>query len=149
MVCSDATMLAVWAIALVKLALHTYFNDGYGFFRDEFDYLSCGEHFDWGYVDQPPLIPWLTELSRLVLGESLRAVRFIPALASLYAMKPIEVPIAHEERFAGRSKYSIYSLIRLNFDLITGFSVVPLQLFSMVGMAVAVLSALLVAYLFV
>ena len=56
---------------------------------------------------------------------------------------PIEVPIAHEERFAGRSKYSLYSLIRLNFDLITGFSVVPLQLFSMVGMAVSILSALL------
>ena len=48
-----------------------------------------------------------------------------------------------------RSKYSLYSLIRLNFDLITGFSVVPLQLFSMVGMAVSVLSALLVVYLFV
>jgi undecaprenyl-phosphate 4-deoxy-4-formamido-L-arabinose transferase len=74
---------------------------------------------------------------------------FIPALASLYAMRPIEVPIAHEERFAGQSKYSLYSLVRLNFDLITGFSVVPLQLFSMVGMAVASLSALLVVYLFV
>ena len=74
---------------------------------------------------------------------------FIPALASLYAMKPIEVPIAHEERYAGQSKYSLYSLIRLNFDLITGFSVVPLQLFSMVGMAVSTLSALLVIYLFV
>ena len=74
---------------------------------------------------------------------------FIPALASLYAMNPIEVPIAHEERFAGQSKYSLYSLIRLNFDLITGFSVVPLQLFSMVGMAVSTLSALLVIYLFV
>src|SRR5580692_7903697 len=74
---------------------------------------------------------------------------FIPALASLYAMNPIEVPIAHAERQAGRSKYSLYSLIRLNFDLITGFSVVPLQLFSMIGMAVATLSALLVAYLFV
>src|ERR1700675_2908128 len=66
---------------------------------------------------------------------------FIPALASLYAMNPIEVPIAHEERFAGRSKYSMYSLIRLNFDLIAGFSVVPLQLFSMGGMAVSLLSA--------
>ena len=74
---------------------------------------------------------------------------FIPALASLYAMNPIEVPIAHEERHAGQSKYSLYSLIRLNFDLITGFSVVPLQLFSMVGMAVSALSALLVVYLFV
>jgi undecaprenyl-phosphate 4-deoxy-4-formamido-L-arabinose transferase len=74
---------------------------------------------------------------------------FIPALAALYAMRPVEVSIAHEERHAGQSKYSMYSLIRLNFDLITGFSVVPLQLFSMVGMAVATLSALLVAYLFV
>src|ERR1700719_4709076 len=74
---------------------------------------------------------------------------FIPALASLYAMRPIEVPIAHEERFAGQSKYSMYSLVRLNFDLITGFSVVPLQLFSMVGMTVALFSALFVFYLFV
>ncbi len=64
-------------------------------------------------------------------------------------MNPIEVPIAHEERHAGQSKYSLYSLIRLNFDLITGFSVVPLQLFSMVGMAMSALSALLVIVLFV
>src|SRR5271154_4942656 len=83
------------------------------------------------------------------LNQTREVNTFIPALASLYAMNQIEVPIAHEERFAGRSKYSMYSLIRLNFDLITGFSVVPLQLFSMVGMAVSLLSALLVAYLFV
>ena len=74
---------------------------------------------------------------------------FIPALASLYAMNPIEVPISHEERFAGRSKYSMYSLIRLNFDLITGFSVVPLQLFSMTGMLVAMISAVLFVVLLV
>jgi undecaprenyl-phosphate 4-deoxy-4-formamido-L-arabinose transferase len=85
----------------------------------------------------------------LALNETREVNTFIPALASLYAMNPIEVPITHEERHAGRSKYSLYSLIRLNFDLITGFSVVPLQLFSMVGMAVSVLSALLVVYLFV
>ncbi|HEY0746847.1 MAG TPA: glycosyltransferase [Steroidobacteraceae bacterium] len=83
------------------------------------------------------------------LNQTREVNTFIPALASLYAMKPIEVPIAHEERFAGRSKYSLYSLIRLNFDLITGFSVVPLQLFSMVGMAVSLLSALFFVYLFV
>jgi len=83
------------------------------------------------------------------LNQTREVNTFIPALASLYAMNPIEVNIAHEERYAGRSKYSLYSLIRLNFDLITGFSVVPLQLFSMVGMAVSVLSALLVIYLFV
>src|SRR5471032_1112147 len=81
------------------------------------------------------------------LNQTREVNTFIPALASLYAMNPVEVDIAHEERFAGRSKYSLYSLIRLNFDLITGFSVVPLQLFSIVGMAVATLSALLVVYL--
>ena len=77
------------------------------------------------------------------LNQTREVNTFIPALASLYAMKPIEVPIAHEERFAGSSKYSMYSLIRLNFDLITGFSVVPLQLFSMTGMVVALISAVL------
>jgi len=83
------------------------------------------------------------------LNQTREVNTFIPALASLYAMRPVEVPIAHEERFAGKSKYSMYSLIRLNFDLITGFSVVPLQLFSMAGMAVAILSVLFVVYLFV
>ena len=70
------------------------------------------------------------------LNQTREVNTFIPALASLYAMRPVEVPIAHEERYAGQSKYSMYSLIRLNFDLITGFSVVPLQLFSMGGMAI-------------
>jgi undecaprenyl-phosphate 4-deoxy-4-formamido-L-arabinose transferase len=83
------------------------------------------------------------------LNQTREVNTFIPALASLYAMNPVEVPIAHEERFAGRSKYSLYSLIRLNFDLITGFSVVPLQLFSMTGMLVALLSALLFVVLIV
>jgi undecaprenyl-phosphate 4-deoxy-4-formamido-L-arabinose transferase len=83
------------------------------------------------------------------LNQTREVNTFIPALASLFAMRPIEVPIAHEERFAGKSKYSMYSLIRLNFDLITGFSVVPLQLFSMVGMTVALLSALFFVFLIV
>src|SRR5258708_40185283 len=75
-------MAIVWAIALAKLLFHFYFNNRYGYFRDEFDYMSCGDHLSWGYVDQPPLIPFLIHISRAVLGDSLRAVRFIPALAS-------------------------------------------------------------------
>jgi undecaprenyl-phosphate 4-deoxy-4-formamido-L-arabinose transferase len=74
---------------------------------------------------------------------------FIPALAYSFAQNPTEVVIGHEERHAGESKYSLYSLIRLNFDLMTGFSVVPLQLFSMFGMLLSLGSALLVAYLLV
>ena len=72
---------------------------------------------------------------------------FIPALAYSFAQKPTEIEVAHEERHAGESKYSLYSLIRLNFDLMTGFSVVPLQWFSMTGIAVSLLSAVFVAFL--
>jgi undecaprenyl-phosphate 4-deoxy-4-formamido-L-arabinose transferase len=72
---------------------------------------------------------------------------FIPALAYTFAHRPSEVAVLHEERSAGASKYSIYRLMRLNFDLITGFSLVPLQLFSLAGMLVAMTSVVL--YVFV
>jgi undecaprenyl-phosphate 4-deoxy-4-formamido-L-arabinose transferase len=72
---------------------------------------------------------------------------FIPALAYSFAQNPTEVEVAHEERFAGESKYSLYSLIRLNFDLMTGFSLVPLQWFSMAGIVISLLSALFVVVL--
>lgn len=63
---------------------------------------------------------------------------FIPALAYTFAHNPTEVMVRHEERVAGESKYSLYQLIRLNFDLVTGFSVMPLQVFSLFGMVVAI-----------
>jgi len=72
---------------------------------------------------------------------------YIPALAYSYSHNPTEIEVAHEERAAGESKYSLYRLIRLNFDLVTGFSVLPLQLFSFFGMFVAVAS--LAVYLIV
>jgi undecaprenyl-phosphate 4-deoxy-4-formamido-L-arabinose transferase len=58
---------------------------------------------------------------------------FIPALAYTFSSNPTEIEVSHEERFAGESKYSLYKLIRLNFDLMTGFSLIPLQLFSLMG----------------
>lgn len=72
----------VLAIAAALLLFHIYFNNRYGYFRDEFDYIACGNHLAWGYVDQPPLIPVLIRLCRAVLGDSLRSIRFIPAVAS-------------------------------------------------------------------
>ncbi len=75
-------MAIIWAIALAKLLFHIYFNNRYGYFRDEFDYISCGDHLGWGYVDQPPLIPFIIHINRAILGDSLRSIRFIPALAS-------------------------------------------------------------------
>jgi len=72
---------------------------------------------------------------------------FIPALAYSFAQHPTEVVVGHEERVAGESKYSLYQLIRLNFDLMTGFSLVPLQIFSMGGIVISLLSAVLVVVL--
>jgi undecaprenyl-phosphate 4-deoxy-4-formamido-L-arabinose transferase len=74
---------------------------------------------------------------------------FVPALAYRFARNPTEIVVEHEERTAGESKYSLYSLIRLNFDLVTGFSLVPLQMFSMLGMLMSVASAALVVLLLV
>lgn len=73
---------------------------------------------------------------------------FIPALALTYASNPTEVGIRHEERPAGTSSYNLYGLIRYNFDLVTGFSVFPLQMFTMVGLLVSMASFAFVVFLF-
>ncbi|HWA87038.1 MAG TPA: glycosyltransferase, partial [Opitutus sp.] len=72
---------------------------------------------------------------------------FIPALAYSFSGNPAEVGVKHEERHAGVSNYSVYKLIRLNFDLITGFSLAPLQYFTMFAMLCAAGSLLLVLVL--
>lgn len=72
-----------------------------------------------------------------LVSQCQEANTFIPALAYTFANNPIEITVKHEERFAGESKYSLYQLIRLNFDLVTGFSVIPLQIFSIMGMLLA------------
>jgi undecaprenyl-phosphate 4-deoxy-4-formamido-L-arabinose transferase len=84
-----------------------------------------------------------------VMTASDEASTFIPALAQQYARRPIEIPVAHEARAAGESKYSLYRLLRLNFDLMTGFSVVPLQLFTLFGFLVAVSGFLFGVYLLI
>jgi len=58
---------------------------------------------------------------------------FIPALAYTFAQNPAEVEVEHAARGAGSTKYSFYRLLRLNFDLVTGFSLAPLQIFSVIG----------------
>jgi undecaprenyl-phosphate 4-deoxy-4-formamido-L-arabinose transferase len=72
---------------------------------------------------------------------------FVPALAYTFARNPTEIMVRHEPRAAGASKYSLYRLIRLNFDLMTGFSLVPLQVFTMAGLVIASLSLMFVVYL--
>jgi len=72
---------------------------------------------------------------------------FIPALAYSFSGNPAEVGVKHEERHAGVSNYSFYKLVRLNFDLITGFSIAPLQYFTMFAMLCCAGSGLFVLVL--
>jgi len=72
---------------------------------------------------------------------------YVPALAYTFARRPVEVEVEHEERAVGESKYSMLRLMRLNFDLMTGYSRVPLQVFSWSGIIIACGSLLFVVYL--
>lgn len=74
---------------------------------------------------------------------------FIPALAYSYSRNPTEIPVLHDERESGTSKYSFLKLIQLNFDLMTGYSLVPLQTFTVLGMIISFFSFLFVVYMFI
>lgn len=93
-------MAAVVALACLKFLFHLYFNNRYSYFRDEFDYIVCGDHLAWGFVDQPPMIPFLIKICRAVFGDSLRSVRLIPAIAAS-AMLVQTAAIARE--FGGKA----------------------------------------------
>ena len=77
------------------------------------------------------------------------ATTFIPALALSYASHPTEIGVTHEPRFAGESNYSFYGLIRYNFDLVTGFSLFPLQVFTLLGMLISLCSFFFVVFLII
>ncbi len=81
------------------------------------------------------------------INDSREVTPFIPALAYTFARHPTEIVVRHEERAAGESKYSLLRLIRLNFDLMTGYSRLPLQIFSWSGIVIAGASLLFVLYL--
>ena len=71
----------VLLIAACKLVVHLYAGHRYGYLGDELYYLACSRHLAWGYVDQPPLIAMIAWAVRNTLGQSLLALRFLPALA--------------------------------------------------------------------
>jgi undecaprenyl-phosphate 4-deoxy-4-formamido-L-arabinose transferase len=74
---------------------------------------------------------------------------FIPALANLFSHRVAEIPVSHAERESGQSKYSLFKLLRLNFDLMTGFSNLPIHMVVFMGVAIALLGFLLGLFLFI
>jgi hypothetical protein len=102
--------VAVVLLAAAKLLVHllTTGRFGYGFFVDELYFLACAEHLDWGYVDMPPLLPAVTAAMRALLGDSLMAVRILPAL--LGAALVILTGVLAREMGGGRSAASLAAL---------------------------------------
>jgi undecaprenyl-phosphate 4-deoxy-4-formamido-L-arabinose transferase len=84
-----------------------------------------------------------------IINESAETTTFIPALAQKFAINPVEIEVAHSEREQGQSKYSLFRLVRLNFDLMTGFSLAPLQAVTMAGIFISALSFLFAAFMFI
>src|SRR5213078_1892481 len=76
---TDSVMIAVFSMA--ALLVHLLTNGRYGYFRDELYYIACGQHLDFGYVDQPPLSILLIRLSRMLFGDFLFGIRLLPAVA--------------------------------------------------------------------
>lgn len=74
---------------------------------------------------------------------------FIPALANLFSHRVAEIPVGHAERERGKSKYGLIKLLRLNFDLMTGFSNLPIHMVGFMGVAIALLGLFFGLFLFI
>lgn len=81
------------------------------------------------------------------VNQCTETITFVPALAYLFARRPVEIEVAHAAREQGQSKYSLYRLVRLNFDLMTGFSLAPLEFFTLSGMLISAASLAFVVFL--
>src|SRR5439155_17445134 len=110
------------------------------------------------------LISWSVGVRIRDCGSMLRAYRrdvvnqlvrtaerapFLPVLAASVAQAPIEISSAHAPRLTGRSRYSLLRFMRLGFDVMTGFSMVPIQMVSLVGIGVALAGMAFGGFLFV
>src|SRR5882762_6457078 len=73
---------SVYILAAMAVGIHFLCNSKYGYFRDELYYAACGEHLAWGYVDHAPLVAFASWISRNLFGNSLFALRLLPALSA-------------------------------------------------------------------
>jgi 4-amino-4-deoxy-L-arabinose transferase-like glycosyltransferase len=127
-------------LALSKFVLHLVTHQGYGYFRDEFYYIACSERLDWGYVDQPPFSLFVLRLNRLLLGDSLLALRFLPAVAgaltvlltgliarrlggNIYAQAPAALAALVAGSYLGNSSYYSMNSFDLLFWTLGGFTI--------------------------
>ena len=133
-------LVLLLALAGVKLALHLGVNlfAGYGIFRDELYYLACASHPALGYVDQPPLSIWLLAGVRALLGDSLFAIRLLPAIAG--AALVFVTGLLARELGGGRLALALAALCSLVSGFTLGVSSIwSMNVFDLLLVAVALL----------
>src|SRR6185436_7127278 len=108
-------------MALTSLGIHLLVNalGGYGYFRDELYYLACTRHLAAGYVDQPPFSIFLLALARIVLGDSVFAIRLIPAILSGLSVATLCLLVRRMS--GGRTAMVLTSLLFICSAQILGF----------------------------
>jgi undecaprenyl-phosphate 4-deoxy-4-formamido-L-arabinose transferase len=72
---------------------------------------------------------------------------FVPALANTFAKRVAEIPVSHDDRAGGKSKYNLFSLAKLSLNLITGYSLIPIQMLSMTGIGISLLAVMMAVVL--
>ncbi|MGH9796182.1 MAG: glycosyltransferase family 39 protein [Candidatus Acidiferrales bacterium] len=143
---SNAALLLL--LPLVKLSLHFWNNaqGGYGIFRDELYFIACGEHLAWGYVDQPPMVAIAAAVERALLGDSLFAIRFLPALAG--AAVVLVTGLIARELGAGRFGVFLAQLAALIAPVFLAIhTILSMNVFEHLFWALAVLVAVRIARL--
>ena len=106
------------SLALAQIVVHLPFLQEYGYFRDELYYIACSNHLAWGYVDQPPLSIGILAIVRLVLGDSLFAIRIVPVLAG--SVTVVLTGLIAKEMGGRRSAQVLAALAALTAPVILG-----------------------------
>lgn len=111
----------ILALALLSLGVHVAANalGGYGYFRDELYYIACSRHLGAGYVDQPPLSILVLAATSWLLGDSVFAIRLVPAIAS--ALSVAVLCLLVRQMGGGRTAMVLASLCFLASPQILGF----------------------------
>ena len=111
-------------IAAAKLALHfaTNLRGGYGYFRDELYYLASTDHLGWGYVDHPPLSIVLLAVQRTLVGDSIFALRLLPALAGTATL--VVIMLLARELGGGRWAMALAGAAGLVSHIVLAFNTV-------------------------
>ena len=76
-----STLFPAYCVAAAVFLVHLLTANAYGYFRDELYFIACSDHLAAGYVDFAPLGAWILKINRVLLGDSLYALRWLQGLA--------------------------------------------------------------------